>query len=66
MPWVKFTRDFPWIPTKGVTILFKKDSQQLVTTPCASAAVMVKAAERIKNPNASQNPQSGPAEPEAG
>lgn len=37
--WVRFIADFNWKPRPQVTIAYKANSVQNVTTPCAEAAV---------------------------
>jgi len=39
MPWVKFTADFDWKPTRQTTVAYRAGDEKLVTTPCAKAAV---------------------------
>ena len=39
MPWVRFTADFDWKPTRRVTYAYRAGDQKMVTTPCALAAV---------------------------
>lgn len=47
MPRVRFSEDFDWKPTKRVTIAYLAGSEELVTTPCAAAAIAAGKAEKI-------------------
>lgn len=47
MPRVRFSADFDWKPTRQVTIAYRAGAEELVTTPCATAAVAAGKAEKI-------------------
>lgn len=47
MPRVKFTADFDWKPTRQVTIAYRAGDLEMVTTPCANAAIAAGKAEKI-------------------
>lgn len=50
MPWVRFARRFDFKPTPRVLQTFAADTEKLVTTPCAKAAIADGAAVAIPTP----------------
>lgn len=52
MPWVKFSRDYSFVPMRKrtISIAFKAGMTMLVTTECAAVAIFAGAAERVEKP----------------
>lgn len=50
MPRVRFTQDFDWRATPAVTMAYKAGTVDLVTTPCAEAAIAAGKAEAVQRP----------------
>lgn len=52
MPWVKFVRDYSFVPMRKrtIAIAFKAGMTVLVTTECAARAIFAGAAERVEKP----------------
>jgi len=47
MPRVRFSEDFDWKPTRRVTIAYRVGTEEMVTTPCAAAAIAAGKASKI-------------------
>ncbi len=52
MPWVEFSADFDFRPTRRVALSYKAGSTLLVTTPAAEAAVAAGKGRRVPKPKA--------------
>lgn len=50
MPWVSFTADFDFRPTRRITLAYKAGQKLLVPTPAADAAEAAGAGKRIQKP----------------
>jgi len=52
MPWVRFVKDFDFVPARKrtISIAFKRGMVVLVTTECFGAAYIAGAAERTEKP----------------
>jgi hypothetical protein len=52
MPWIEFTGDFDFRPTRRTALAFKAGSVLLVTTPAADAATAAGKGRRVSKPKA--------------
>lgn len=52
MPWLAFSRDFDFRPTRRVALAYKAGQTALVTTPAADAAEAAGAGKRVPSPKA--------------
>lgn len=55
MPWMTFTTDFDFRPTRRVTLAYKAGSTLLVPTPAAQAAEAAGAGKRVPKPKAASD-----------
>jgi len=50
MPWVQFTLDYNWRPTKTCMVFYRAGKKYLVTTDCATEALKAGAAFGVERP----------------
>ncbi|HTE37909.1 MAG TPA: hypothetical protein VK630_15320 [Reyranella sp.] len=55
MPWVSFSADFDFRPTRSTMLAFKAGHTLLVTTPAADAAEAAGKGRRVPKPKAESN-----------